>query len=99
MRLKIDIEDSEKRLSQLRKTATSRADLVIQFGNWLKNSPELHIYRDGYSIIHGQPVHQIRMLTDRDVEALEIKPSLAIADEIRQEIAVLAKLKERLSRS
>ena len=98
MRLRVEIEDSETRLSHLREKATRRADTVIQFGTWLKKSPELHIYRDGYSTLHGQPINQIRLLTDGEVEALEIKPALAIADEIRNEVAVLANLQDRLSR-
>lgn len=98
MRVRIDIEDSEKRLAHLREKATRRADMIIQFGRWLKDSPELNIYRDSYSALHGQPVDLITPLKDSYVQALEIKPSLEVANEIRAEIEVLANLKERLAR-
>jgi hypothetical protein len=98
VRLRIELEDSEAQLNALREKARSRADRVIQFGNWLKTSPELHIYREGHSIHCGQPLDQIRLLRDSDIEALELNPTLEIANAIRREIAKVADLKDRLSR-
>ncbi len=98
MRLKIDLEDAEARLKALREKAGARADRVIQFGNRLKNQPEFNIYRQGHSVHHGQPVDQIRHLTDGDIEALQLTPALEIANSIREEIARVLDLKERLGR-
>jgi hypothetical protein len=98
VRLRIDVEDSEKHLAHLHEKARRRAEMIIQFGKWLKESPELNIYRDNYSTIHGQPVERIVPLTDDYIQALEIKPSLELANEIREETETLRKLREILNR-
>jgi predicted glutamine amidotransferase len=97
VRLTIELEDAQKQLSALREKATARADKVIQFGAWLKTQPELYIYRQGHSEHHGQPVDQIRFLSDNDIEALQLIPALEIANSIRREIAKVANLEKRLS--
>ncbi len=96
--LTIQVEDSQKRLHALREKATARANRIIDFGNRLKRAPEREIYRQGHSILHTQPVGDIKLLEDGDIEALQINPALEIANSIRAEIGVLADLKERLAK-
>ncbi|MFB3916799.1 MAG: hypothetical protein ACE14M_08720 [Terriglobales bacterium] len=98
MRLRIDLEDAEAQLNALREKARARADKIIQFGTWLKKSPELHIYRQGHSEHYGQPEDNIRFLTDGDIEVLQLTPALEIANAIRKELAHVADLKARLGR-
>src|ERR1022692_1520159 len=96
MRLRLELEDAEGNLNSLREKARVRADRIIQFGAWLKTTPETHIYRSGHSIHHGQEPAQL--LKDSDIEVLQLTPALEIANSIRKEIANIADLKERLSR-
>jgi hypothetical protein len=98
MRLRIELEDAEARLAALREKARVRADRIIQFGTWLKEKPELHIYRQGHSVHHDQPLDKLRLLQDSDIEVLQLTPSLEIANSIRKELANIADLKERVSR-
>ena len=97
MRLRIELEDAQKQLNALREKATARADKVIQFGTWLKTTPALYIFRQGHSEHHGL-VDQIRLLSESEIEALQLMPALEIANSIRQEIAKVADLEKRLSR-
>ena len=97
MLLRIEIEETEVRLGHLRERAKRRGDSIVQFGQWLRDSPETHIYRDGYSAHHSQPVAILRVLQNADIEALDLKPTLELADAIRQEIGKLEDLKRRLS--
>jgi phage terminase large subunit-like protein len=96
--LTIQVENAEKLLNALREKSRVRADKVIQFGKWLRDAPELNIYRQGHSIHCGQPLDQLHLLSDSDMEALQPIPSLEIANAIREQIATVADLKERLSR-
>jgi hypothetical protein len=95
--LRIQIEDAEKRLAGLREKAIARAEKVIEFGERLKTAPEINIYREGHSVIHGQNIGKLRMLSDADIRVLELTPALEIANSIRKEIANIAILQQRLS--
>jgi len=96
--LTIQIEDAEHRLAGLREAATRRANAIIKFATRLKTSPELQIYRQGHSAIHGQPLDKIELLTDSDIEVLQLMPSLEIANSIRREMEDIASLKGRLAK-
>jgi hypothetical protein len=95
VRLRIDLEDEENNLNHLRERARHRGELISQFGKWLINTPEIHIYRDSSSIHGGLDVMPLQ---DKHVEALQLQPSLLIANEIRESMAKIRDLKERLEK-
>ena len=95
MRLRLELEDEESNLTHLREKARHRGELISQFGKWLINTPEIHIYRDSLSVHRGLDVVPLQ---DKHVEALQLQPSVQIANEIRESMAKINDLRERISK-
>ena len=53
IRLRVELEEAQERLNHLREEAIRQADLVLEFGTWLRNSPERYIDRDPVGELHG----------------------------------------------
>ena len=95
IRLRVELEEAEERLNQLRENARRQGDLVLEFGTWLRNSPEKHIYRDPVGELHGLPAEP---LADEYIEALNWQQAVQTANEIRKELVKIAELKFVLAR-
>jgi hypothetical protein len=95
IRLRVELEEAEERLNQLREEAIRQADLVLEFGTWLRNSPERYIYRDPVGELHGLPA---KPLADKYIDALNWQQAVQTAHEIRKETAKIAELKFVLER-
>ena len=91
----MELEEAEERLNHLREEARRQADLVLEFGTWLRNSPEKHIYRDPVGELHGLPAEP---LADEYIEALNWQQAVQTANEIRKELVKIAELKFVLAR-
>ena len=95
IRLRVELEEAEERLNYLREEARRQADLVLEFGTWLRNSPEKHIYRDPVGESYGLPAEP---LADRYIEALNWQQAVQTANEIRKQIEKIAELRFVLGR-
>ena len=91
----MELEEAEERLNELREEAIQQADLVLEFGTWLRNSPERYIYRDPVGELHGLPAEP---LADKYIDALNWQQAVQTANEIRKETAKIAELKFILGR-
>lgn len=96
--LTIQVEDSQIKLNALRAKAAGIGDKLADYAKWLRDTPHTHIYRDGMSSHYKQNIDAITPLGDTYVRALELKPMLELADEIRKEMWNVRTLKERLDR-
>lgn len=95
IRLRLELEEAEERLNQLREKAKTQADLVLEFGTWLRNSPERYIYRDPVGELYGLPAEP---LGDKYIDALNWQQAVQTANEIRKETVKIAELKFLLGR-
>ena len=95
MRLRIELEDAEKDLAHLREAAHARSDLLTQFAEWLRDSPETKIYHASGSVHCG---FAVEVLPEKYVRVQDIKESLRLADDIRKARRRVLDLQVRLDK-
>jgi hypothetical protein len=93
MELQLDLEDAESDLAHLKESANANSDLLIQFAEWLRVSPEQRIFRSG-CLHHG---FDVQPLPEKYVQVLDAKELLGLGDKIRKAHRRVLELQERLA--
>jgi hypothetical protein len=95
VRLRVELEEAEEELNHCREAANAKSDLLGQLAEWLRTSPEVHIYWTGGSTHHG---FDVKPLPEKYVKVLAFKDLVGLADEIRKAQRRVYDLQTRLER-